>query len=56
MKKVIAKVGYRGAAKLLGRSALSLGLKGTGIGALASLALDASTIWWLASIIKDVRK
>lgn len=51
MRKVIKKAGWKGAAKMLGRGALSLGLKGTGVGALASLALDASTVIWLYNIV-----
>ena len=51
MKKVIKKAGWKGAANLLGKGALSLGLKGTGVGALASLALDAATIYSIYSMI-----
>ena len=51
MKKVIKKAGWKGAAKLLGKGALSIGLKGTGVGALASLALDATTIYSIYSMI-----
>ena len=51
IKKVIKKVGWKGASKLLGKGAISLGLKGTGVGAAASLAIDMSTIYTLYSII-----
>jgi hypothetical protein len=56
IRKVSQKVGYRGALKLLGRGALSLGLKGTGIGAIGSLVLDASTIFMLYRIVKDINE
>jgi hypothetical protein len=56
IKKVYKKVGWKGASKLLGKGALSLGLKGTGVGAAASLALDAATIYQLARIISDIRE
>ena len=51
IRKVIKKVGLRGAGKLLGKGAISLGLKGTGVGAAASLLIDISTIATLYSII-----
>ena len=53
IKQVVKKAGVKGAAKLLGRGALSLGLKGSGIAAAASLVLDASTIFMIYNLIKS---
>jgi hypothetical protein len=50
-KRVIKKVGVKGALKLLGKGALGMGLKGTGVGAVAGLALDAATLYQLYKII-----
>lgn len=53
IKQVVKKAGVKGAAKILGRGALSLGLKGSGIGAAASLVLDASTIFMVYNLLKS---
>ena len=50
-KKVVKKVGRKGALKLLTKGALGMGLKGTGVGAAAGIALDALTIYQLYKII-----
>ena len=50
-KRVIKKVGVKGAAKLFTKRALGLALKGTGVGAAAGLALDAATLYQLYKII-----
>jgi hypothetical protein len=53
IKQVVKKAGVKGAAKLLGKGVLSLGLKGSGIGAAASIALDVSTIFMVYNLIKS---
>ena len=52
VKLVGKKAGAKGIAKLLGKGILSLGLKSTGIGALASLGMDIATVLWIKNMIQ----
>ena len=54
--EVVKKAGPKQAAKILGKGVLGMALKGSGVGAVAGLALDAITIAQIASLIQDVTK
>jgi hypothetical protein len=53
IKKIANKTTWKVAARLVGRQTLSLAMKGTGVGAVASLALDVATVWEIARLISD---
>lgn len=53
MSTVVKKVGVSGATKLLGKGALGMALKGSGIGVGLGLALDAYTLYQLAGIVSE---
>ena len=54
--EVVKKAGPKQAAKILGKGVLGMALKGSGVGAVAGLALDAMTIAQIYSLIQDVTK